>query len=161
MDGSQFDALTRLLDRGAQRRQVLRSLALGVCVGLGFSVIPRMEAVHAAGKGCRKDCGPCATCQTGTCKRKQGKKKCKPGTCVPQADGTSCDGTGLCLNGMCNPRPTCAPWNASCIPDGDCCSGACAYFDMALNFCMAGPAGRPCYENDDCELASCVGYRCQ
>jgi hypothetical protein len=161
MDGSQFDAWTRLVERGTQRRQVLRHLGRGVLGVLGVAAIPEREAIHAAGKGCRTACGPCATCRPGTCKRKHGKKKCKPGTCAPRADNSSCDGTGLCLNGVCNPRPTCAPRNDNCIPDGDCCSGTCAYFDLALNFCLAGPAGTPCHADDDCESESCVGYRCR
>lgn len=161
MDGSHFDALTRMVDRGARRRQVLRTLGMGVLGGLGLHAIPVIDAEGAPGKGCREECGPCATCQPGKCKRKHGKKKCKPGTCVPRADGHACDGTGLCLNGVCNPRPTCAPRNENCIPDGDCCSGICQYFDMALNYCLAGPAGTPCYEDDDCESESCLGYRCQ
>lgn len=162
MDGSSFDALTtRLVDRGTQRRQVLRGLGLGALGVLGVAVLPEQEDVRAAGKGCRTDCGPCATCQPGTCKRKHGKKKCRPGACVPRGDGAPCSGTGQCLSGTCNPRPTCAPRFSSCIPDGDCCSGICQYFDMALNNCLAGPAGTPCYADGDCESASCVGYRCQ
>jgi hypothetical protein len=161
MDGSRFDALTRLVERGTKRRQLLRSLGVGVLGGLGRYAVPETEATLAAGKGCRENCGPCATCQPGKCKRKHGKKKCKAGACVPRADDSSCDGSGRCLNGVCNPRPTCAPRNENCIPDGDCCSGICAYFDMALNYCEAGPADTPCYDGDDCESASCVGYRCQ
>jgi hypothetical protein len=160
MDESRFDALTRLVERGA-RRQVLRALGMGVLGGLGLGAIPAMDAAAAKGRGCREDCGPCATCQPGTCKRKHGKKKCKPGRCVPRADDSSCAGSGRCLNGECNPRPTCAPRNENCIPDGDCCSGICSYFDMALNNCLAGPGGTPCYEDDDCESESCIGYRCQ
>ncbi len=57
-------------------------------------------------------------------------------------------------------EPTCQPYLASCIPGGDCCSGSCAYFDLALNYCNKGDAGTPCHDNDDCLSASCRDFVC-
>lgn len=58
-------------------------------------------------------------------------------------------------------EPTCQPYNGSCIPGGDCCSGICAYFDLALNFCEKGAVGTPCHDGDDCLSASCRDFRCR
>ena len=57
-------------------------------------------------------------------------------------------------------EPTCAPYLASCIPDGDCCSGTCVYFDLALNYCDRGSLGSACHDVNDCLSGSCQGYRC-
>ncbi len=161
MDGTQFDMLVRTGVTGAGRRQVLRALGAGLLGGFGIVALEQAEPTEAASSGCRPDCGPCGQCQPGKCKRKRGKKKCTPGKCDPVANGTSCHGTGLCLKGVCNARPTCAGFNASCIPEGDCCGGACVYFDSDLNWCPTGPTGAQCLVDTDCESASCVGYRCQ
>jgi hypothetical protein len=57
-------------------------------------------------------CGYCRLCQSGACQADSTQNNAACGS----------DGTGRCLNGRCNPVPTCSPRNGPCQTVADCCS---------------------------------------
>ena len=74
MDPNRFDAITKAPVSQTNRRRTL-SLVLGGALGLlGW-------AESEAGKSgkCKPACHECQYCKKGTCKKKNGKKTCKPG----------------------------------------------------------------------------------
>jgi hypothetical protein len=81
------------------------------------------------------------------------------GPCAGKADNADCNGDGRCLNGGCNPKPTCLATNAMCTTDDQCCTKACESGE-----CDAGsdaqPNGAECQVDLDCRSRRCVGYRC-
>ena len=59
--------------------------------------------VFAANSGkCKKSCGECERCDTGTCQKKNGKKRCTRGRCKPRTDFIACS-FGFCFEGVCTP----------------------------------------------------------
>jgi hypothetical protein len=100
-----------------------------------------------------------ATCENNPC------KGCQNGACVNLANDTACNGDGRCLNGVCNPNPHCWSTGLPCIQGPDetpCCAGVCQSFGSATTTCgRLNNPGLPCNVGTDCELGSCVGYRCQ
>jgi hypothetical protein len=166
MDGSQFDTLLRSLTTARSRRGAVVGLlggALGL-LGLTDSEAKRKKKHHKKkGQGSPPPSPPasppppcpagCAACQ-----------ECQNGACVTKANDSTCNGDGRCLNGTCNPRPTCLANEATCTEGGTpCCSGNCE--DPAganVFFCLGvASAGAICQENVHCLSNACVGYRCQ
>jgi hypothetical protein len=189
MDAERFDTLARSLTIDRSRRRVLGLLS-GLTLG---ALAPLLHLADAqAGKGKKKKkkkkrstppaatgptspppppfcasqpdgaaCGFCRLCQSGAC----------------QADSTqnnaACgnDGTGRCLNGTCNPVPTCSPRNGPCQTAADCCSFGstlvptrCRTEGEILPRTCEGrsDAGQPCHDSGHCVSTSiCVGYVCQ
>ena len=95
MDATRFDTFVRVLTTRHRRRGTLPLLAL---LGLG---LVDSDAAEAAKSGkCKRQPGPCETCQKGKCERKHGKKTCKAGKLKPKANGTACTG-GSCQSGLC------------------------------------------------------------
>ena len=160
MDGTQFDSLVRVGITGAGRRQVLRTLGAALLSSIGIAAIEQAGPVEAGGV-CRSDCGPCGHCMPGKCKRKHGKKKCKPGVCVTKANGAACGNNGSCQDGACAEVPTCLQTGRACFGVGTCCSGICTYIDSKLSYCQRGVAGTQCYIDDDCNSQDCRNFRCQ
>jgi hypothetical protein len=82
-----------------------------------------------------------------------------PGPCAGKADNSDCNGTGRCLNGVCNPKPTCLARGASCTGNAACCTKACEG-----GTCDGGvdsePIGAECQVDADCLSSRCIGYRC-
>lgn len=181
MDSRRFDQFTRIVGATSSRRAVSRlvgSLALG-----GSTILLSANASEAAKSGnCNPTCPACQACAKGKCKKKHGKKKCKPGTCVAitngtgcdsnpcklcqngacvnAADGSTCNGTGQCLNAVCNAKPTCLGTGADCTQQtaATCCSGVCRGDDH----CQNSQDGQPCLQTSDCITPSqCVGFVCQ
>lgn len=138
MDRERFARLAWTLSVVPTRRAVL---SLAAALGLP-NLIDGEARKH---KKRRQKCGPCQTCR-------KGKRK-------PRQDDTACLGTGRCLQGRCNPLPTCVQALEGCPPAGPagCCSGGCTQFQ-----CNFSGTGAPCADRTDCFLgAPCVGYRCQ
>jgi len=95
-----------------------------------------------------------STCDNNPC------KECQGGACANKANGTACNGTGQCLNGTCNTKPTCLGTGADCTQAmaASCCSGVC----KGDNHCQNSGTGSPCLQTSDCITpAKCVGYICQ
>ena len=99
MDGSQFDALTRFAERGAQRRQMLRGLAGGMAGLAGLSVV---ESDARGKKHKRKHKHKC----------KKGKKGSTPAGCGGRC---GCPGDSVCHEGTCHAcTVTCTGSDVSC-----------------------------------------------
>lgn len=178
MDIHQFDAIAIALGSPTIRRR-----AVGVLLGGALSALGLAGTDAARSGTCKPSCNACSTCQKGKCKKKHGKKKCKKGTCQPRPDGigcgstpcqacqggvcvttandTLCQGTGRCLNGICNPQPVCAPYGAGCstVDPGTCCSDVCIP-QMMVAACSFGAPDQECISGTDCASGSCVGFRC-
>lgn len=159
MENSRFDSLARIVGANSSRRafaQIVGGLVIGgVATGAGL----RSSEAAKSGK-CKPSCPACQVCQNGKCKRKHGKKKCKAGTCLPVSNGSACNGTGQCLNGSCNAKPTCLGTGQDCTAGtaSSCCSGVC----RGDNHCQNSQVGQPCLQTSDCITPSqCVGFVCQ
>jgi hypothetical protein len=188
MDADRFDTLARSFTSAGSRRHVLGLLS-GVTLG---ALAPLLELAGAeAGKRKKKKKKkkrpvPVATEPT---------SPPPPPFCASQPDGTSCsfcricqsgacqadstqnnaacgnNGTGRCLNGTCNPVPTCSPRNGPCHADADCCSFGstlvpthCRTAGEIGAFTCEGrsDAGQPCHDSGHCVSSStCIGYVCQ
>ena len=74
MDAQRFDALTKALGRGANRRRVLRGLLGGAVAG--GAVVTSLPEPAAAQPGCRREGNTC-----------QGNQVCCPGLVCVQAAG--------------------------------------------------------------------------
>jgi hypothetical protein len=166
MDPVRFDQLLRSLMRRYPSlmrrypRRWLNQAVLGLAVGsvLGASATERAAAKkHKNNK--KKNCPPCKKRKNGRCRGN------KP-------NNTVCKGDGRCLDGVCQPRPTCSPAGGPCgIPP--CCATGCIDImlpggEIVPGGCPCSSAGRPCYETSDCcqppsepVPRSCVGYVCQ
>jgi hypothetical protein len=81
-----------------------------------------------------------------------------PPFCAGQADDTVCEG-GRCLQGVCNPTPTCAGGEQRCTADAVCCSGHCEPMEGGKK-CQYGAPGSVCLDGDSCLSGVCTGYRC-
>lgn len=138
-----FDALTKAWITGTTRRRTLAGAFSGTlaAVGLAFG-----EDVDAAKSGqCKKTCGQCEFCQTGRCKRKNGKKRCQKGKCENLRSGTSCTGG----NGNCR---------CSRAIEGDAFCAAQVLLECSANCTSSGqcPAGRRCIRCGDTESTACA-----
>lgn len=181
MDSRRFDQFTRIVGATSSRRIVSRFLG-GLALSGSAALLGVGTGMAASSGTCKPACPTCQTCEKGKCKKKHGKKKCKPGTCIPVSNGTACgdnpcktcqggacvnagngtpcNGTGQCLNGTCNARPTCLSTGADCTPQtaASCCSGVC----LGNNHCQNSQVGQPCLQTSDCITPSpCVGFICQ
>src|SRR3712207_1016646 len=98
MDAARFDALSRSLIVAGSRRQTLAAVLSGA---LGWHALVHPGVASAARSGrCKQPCGECERCQKGACKKRNGKKRCKPGRCVAEANDAPCAG-GSCCDGRC------------------------------------------------------------
>lgn len=149
MDGTRFDALTRLMGVGAPRRRVLKGL-LGLAVGAGAAVSIRPSA--QAGNVCTIVDPTCPSgqvcclvegtgiCTIGECCGATDLGSCGPGescdpetlTCVTNCvvDGEvcelsldCCDPRAVCENSVC--VVNCLPPGDACTSDVECCNGLC------------------------------------
>ena len=77
MDGRQFDALTRLVAHVGSRRQALRWPLAASLGGLLIAASPKGAAAACLENGARCG-GDRGTCCSGWCKRRNGKKRCRP-----------------------------------------------------------------------------------
>ncbi|MFT4038116.1 MAG: hypothetical protein QM692_08060 [Thermomicrobiales bacterium] len=98
-------------------------------------------------------------------KKKKKKKKKKKTFCQLNPNNTECNSgtTGRCLNGVCNPQPSCDVAGASCTT-GDpqtCCSVTCTPDVGDAGNCALSVKDQVCQTSADCLSGSCVGYRCQ
>jgi hypothetical protein len=146
MDSDRFDRLARVLAATSTRRAITRSMAGLSLGGALLAAHGETEARHKRHKK-KKHCKPCQKRHHGKCK----------GT---KPDGATCSGTGKCLAGRCNPRPTCLAVGADCTAEtaGDCCSGVC----LGNLACQISTEGEPCRENADCLTGRlCVAYVCR
>lgn len=138
MDNSRCDHLTRRL---GTRRATLGSLLGGT---LGLLGLFEGEARKHKKKKKKRGGGPVSFCAT-------------------RANDTVCNDTGRCLNGVCNPQPSCDIFTSTCMTGapGTCCSGVCDALVDDVGNCAQGAAGQACLDNTDCLSVTCVGYRCQ
>ena len=134
MDGQQFDELVRVAAIGANRRQVLRALAVGLAGSLVFpNRKPGVAAQDAGAQGPAKcatdsdcvdpDTDPCtgATCEGGTCAFFI--VDCIPGY-VCCGNGECCPDTG---SGQCQSDADCAEGDGDPCTGARCENGACTY----------------------------------
>jgi hypothetical protein len=165
MDGSQFDSLVKGLTAYGSRRRALSALLAGVVGLLNWPGQEDAEA-HDLSDKCKK--------KSGKAKRKCLKKARKHNAahiafpCQGQPDDTPCNGDGRCLNGVCNPKPTCSlgrrgiSGSITCnktTPE-TCCSGECITF--GVDICDTSATGKPCVETENCDAnLACVGYVCR
>lgn len=145
MDAARFDRWTRAWSIVHSRRGLNRTL-VGVTLA-GVLGAARIEATGA--KKSKKSCPACRTKKQGRCKGH------KP-------DDTNCEGGGKCLNGKCNPPPTCAAFGDFPCTASSCCSLQCCTHPIVPDpFCCSSQPGERCYDDGDCfGEATCVGYRC-
>src|SRR3954447_14282292 len=111
MDGSQFDSLLRTLTAARSRRGALLGLLGGALGPLGLTDTSARHHKKKKKKKsppavppppqCPASCPACQTCTNGQ-------------SCTPAANDTTCDSDGRCLNGTCNPLPTCAGSGEPC-----------------------------------------------
>jgi hypothetical protein len=124
MESARFDAVTRALAQGRSRRATLL-VTLGAV--LGASGLDVSEEVSAGG-ACNPVCGECQQCDKGKCRKKHGKKRCKPGLCTSVANGTGC-AAGACVNGICTNLKTdetnCGSVGNACGATQICQEGVC------------------------------------
>jgi hypothetical protein len=147
LDDHRFDALARALSAPHSRRALGTILA---AVMLLRGLAPDDAAARKSG-ACQPACTECTTCTTGKCKRKHGKKKCKPGTCAPIADGAACSGGRTCQGGRCGCSDGTIVCGQSCCPPAQLCqAGACV--------CASGTplCGQACCRADQvCQGGTC------
>jgi hypothetical protein len=83
------------------------------------------------------------------------------GPCAGKTDNADCNGDGRCLNGVCNPKPTCISEGSSCAGLGNagCCSRACegGECDDGID---SQPNSAQCQLDTNCQSRRCLGYRC-
>jgi hypothetical protein len=173
MDSNRFDNLLSLLTAARSRRDAL-ALVLGGTPGLlGLIDATAKKKKGKRGKGQHKKKGGkssppaafCANQANGTSCDESPCKACQDGACVLSADDALCNGTGRCLNGVCNTQPECLPREGPqyCRTSNPaaCCSGVCNLVGYGNGVCAAGAAGKGCLENGDCVSNSCTGFICQ
>jgi hypothetical protein len=175
MDANRFDALARTLTAVSSRRGAGRALAGltlgGMLIPLSGLTETKARKKKRKGKGKKKKGGKpsppaafCADHANGASCDDSPCKACQDGACVPSTDDALCNGTGRCLNGVCNPPPSCLqPGNLDCFPDTPavCCSGVCDLVFNGVGTCVAGGAGTDCFANGDCTSNRCTGFICQ
>ena len=161
MDADRFDRLLRSLVTVRSRRGISRFL-IGSVVGSSLTPLA-LQSGLVAKQGHRhhkkKSCPPCKQKKNGKC------RGAKP-------NDAACNGDGRCLNGVCNPKPTCSPAGGPCgLPP--CCATGCIDIllpDMTIvpGFCPCSQPGQPCHETSHCcqppsqpVARSCIGYVCQ
>lgn len=151
MDGFRFDGLTRSLATVGSRR---RALALALSGALASVVAREDAAAHDARKKCKKKSGQ----QKKKCRKKARKHNDSHPTssCTGRPDDAVCPG-GKCLQGVCNPTPSCTGGGQPCPTVGQCCVGTC---DDEGNTCGRGPVGSVCLTGRDCVSGVCRGHRC-
>jgi hypothetical protein len=180
MDGFRFDSLARSLATASSRRRALGGLLAGA---LGLVGWPGGEdaAAHDLKAKCKKKSGeakkkclkkakkhaathadetppppppPACDPACGVC------QVCAGGECLRANDNAVCNGSGRCLNGVCNPQPACLGLSdKTCTASEQCCTGVCDVGDSCNT--PALPDDRQCRENGDCISGHCVGYRCR
>jgi len=103
VDEHRFDKIVKAFGAPMNRRLSFGALLSG---SLGILGLTDMEEARAG--GCKQDCGECQVCKKGSCRHKNGKKKCSQGRCERKAEGASCS----------------IPSNGTCLASGECsCSG--------------------------------------
>ncbi|HEU5434566.1 MAG TPA: hypothetical protein VFU81_23030 [Thermomicrobiales bacterium] len=132
MDPTRFDARSRALGRHQSRRTALAAFLAGP---LALLAAGATEARH---------------------------KKRKKNPCKGKPDDAPFKGTGRCLLGVCNSKPTCLPTGADCSTNpNSCCSTVCATAPNPTECEGGGGAGRPCLSGIDCfSKLQCLGYVC-
>lgn len=188
MDAERFDTLARSLTSAGPRRHVL-----GLLSGVTLVALAPLLGLAGAEAGKRKkkkkkkkrpvpvdtgptlpppppfcasqpdgaSCGYCRLCQSGACQADLTQNNAACGS----------DGTGRCLNGTCNPVPSCSPRNGPCQTVADCCSAGST---LVISRCRTegeilprtcegrSDAGQPCHDSGHCvSTSTCVGYVCQ
>jgi hypothetical protein len=148
MDDSRFDTLVRSLTDVRSRRGLTRLLA-GVAVSGPLALLGLAETEGKGKKGKKKK------------KKKKKRSTTSPGPCAGKPNDSACNGDGKCLNGVCNPKPTCIGEGSSCAGLGNaaCCTKACEGGE-----CDGGSDSEPnnaeCQVDADCQSRRCLGYRC-
>jgi hypothetical protein len=106
---------------------------------------------EATSGACRPACGACQTCQRGTCRRKNGRKRCSRGRCLAASTGTACTlssgGSGTCQNGAC------VPSQVQCSGGLTDCSGGCTNLQTDPVHC--GQCGKVCAAQQLCVASAC------
>jgi hypothetical protein len=177
LDAERFDTLARFLSGSPTRRGALRLLAGAALGGVMGSRADGEASAHNALPACKKKSG-------------KAKKKCiknarkhnathatppppppPPPPCQGRPDDTPCNGDGRCLNGVCNPKPTCgfgadfgSPTLSQCrsASPETCCSGRCIVISQPFGLCYVSAQGQSCIETTNCDLnLECVGYVCR
>lgn len=151
MDGNRFDAFAKSITSTTNRRRALFALVGGGVAARGLDTPG--ESWAAKSGNCRESCGVCEVCLKGKCKRKNGKKRCKPGTCVLQPGLSECPGGQIRNPLTCG----CCQSNGQTCSQGAgnlCCSEGC--FDIgSRTICRGRPEGLTCEFDAQCQSGSC------
>ena|SRR5215218_7987437 len=118
MEDTHFDAMVKALGSLTTRRLTLGALMGGELGRLGLADV----GAKKSGK-CKPKCDECEKCHKGSCKTKNGKKRCHRGKCK-----STCGSTQVCQSGSCFPRGTCPATATTFCPIGSgtaCGSPAC------------------------------------
>jgi hypothetical protein len=180
MDANRLDDAVRLLAARASRRGLIGGLAAGLLAALPFPLLSAEVAAKKKGKRKKKkkneaSCPPCQSRQQGKCLpspwgtpcEDNPCKECQNGTCANKPNDSACQGAGRCLNGVCNPPPTCTPAFQPCYVSLPplCCGDNLACWSSVQGTtptCRGyfGGEGSPCHTGIDCRSQECIGYRC-
>jgi hypothetical protein len=141
VDETRFDDMAKALGRQTTRRLTVSAFLGGALGVLG------VRETEAASSGCGKDCGECKTCKRGTCKTKNGKKRCRRGKCESLADGAACSlpTSGTCQSGVCRCLNGTIESNGQCL--GRCPLGQ--QRDPASAVCCIPSGTGPCKLGED------------
>jgi hypothetical protein len=185
MDGTRFDAVTKLMGTGAPRRSVLKGI-LGLFAGASAAA-PLLVSAQVGGCLDDQECGPGFICCGGysinSCRETEccgvgDAEHCAAGTvcsgtfltCIAPCGNSNdacettadcCDPLAVCQNALC--VITCLAPGQTCTTDGDCCAGTCCDGACANIECCPSaekpdascPAGATC--NDGFCEQLCVG----
>lgn len=126
MENTRFDAMAKTLGSLTTRRLTLGALLGGALGRLGLA-----DANARKSGKCKPRCAECEKCDKGSCRRKNGKKRCHKGKCKPKPAGTPCTtfAGGACQNGTClnlqADEANCGSLGTACEPTQVCQAGSC------------------------------------
>ena len=170
MDGSHFDALTRMFGAGRSRRRfaaLLGGLALGELFARRDLRVVDAKRKKGKKKRCKRRCGSrncgrvcgrsCGSCSGGTCTK---------GVCVCPADAPDlcrgrCREVCNAAVGLVRNPDTCACCTQSGVPcqaDSNCCSGLCESGECESPPGLACAFPEQCHPNQDCLDGACTCF---
>jgi hypothetical protein len=167
MDGSRFDAFTKVLAAGISRRKVAKGLAGGMIAGVAALLgrpgadAQQVTQAYCGNKVCADDpsvCNEgCVCCEFGN-----GNSRCMPpNNCQRLSGSVTCPaGESLC-DGECVPGGCCPlqPDGGACTTNEACCSGICQGGSCVATIAgTCGPGQDYCTEGPD--VSACGGGAC-
>ena len=151
MDGDRFDTLAKSVVSTTNRQRFLAALFGGGVAALGLASPDETSSARTG--NCKETCGLCEACRQGKCKRRNGKKRCKPGICEPRRDLDECSAVDVRDQLTCG---CCQVLGQPCVPgcNNRCCSGTCADIGGVF-FCLGLIEGKSCRFGAQCQSGVC------